>query len=168
MSLIYIQFFKLSVDNQKKLMDLHAQNVLSPQIQKEAHIEHVIDNRISEERERKVREEQTKQQWKDQNLHSVSNANKDKIEYHDYVKNLEKQGKQIQVQESLKQSMDYQDFLSSTKNVRKENQKHYKEFLDRQTVEQEERERMNKMTKHEKKMNVGDLHVIIKDVLLFY
>lgn len=58
--------------------------------------------------------------------------------------------------------MEYQDFLSATKNARKENQKSYKDFLDRQKNEVEERELMNKMTKHEKKLNFGDLQVIIE------
>ncbi len=38
-----------------------------------------------------------------------------------------------------------------------EQQKTYKEFLDRQQQEHLEKERLNKMTKHEKKLNFGDL-----------
>ena len=55
--------------------------------------------------------------------------------------------------------MEHQDFLRNMKNQKLDQQKVYKEFLDRQQQEQLERERLNRMTKQEKKLNFGDLQV---------
>jgi len=89
--------------------------------------------------------------------HQVGNINKDFIGYKEYVKNAEKAEKHVKVQESLKQSIEYQDFLKTVKNDKQEKQKAYKEFLDKQTTGLAERELVNKMTKQEKKINFGDL-----------
>lgn len=53
----YRNFFKLSNENQKKLIDLHAQNVLSPQIQKDQQFTEIVDRRIDQERERQMQDE---------------------------------------------------------------------------------------------------------------
>ena len=44
---------------------------------------------------------------------------------------------------------------------KQEKQKTYKEFLDKQTMNQAERDLINKMTREEKKLNFNDLQVDI-------
>lgn len=153
----YRNFFKLSNENQKKLIDLHAQNVLSPQIQKDQQFTEIVDKRINEERERQMQDEFHRRKVREDKNFDVSYANKDKMGQNEYYKNLEKMDKQMQVQESLRQSLEYQGFLKTQKDQKAEQQRVYKEFLDRQQQEHNERERLNKMTKHEKKINFGDL-----------
>lgn len=62
--------------------------------------------------------------------------------------------------------MEYQDFLRQTKDLKLEQQRQYKEFLDRQAENKAERDLINRMTKDEKKLNFGDLQVNLKSIFL--
>jgi len=111
----YRNFFKLSVENQKKFMDLHSQNVLSSQIHKEMQLDQIVDRRVNDERERVRQNEVDRIRNREDKTHEVGHSNKEKMDYQDYLKKLEKMDKQVKVQESLKQSMDYQEFLRGNK-----------------------------------------------------
>ena len=47
-------------------MDLHAQNVLSPQIEKQKQLDSIVDKRINEERERQMQEELRRKKIKEE------------------------------------------------------------------------------------------------------
>jgi len=60
------QFFKLSAENQKKLIDLHAQNVLMPHLQKEQQFSDVVEKRIENERQRQLMDELNRRRWREE------------------------------------------------------------------------------------------------------
>jgi hypothetical protein len=94
---------------------------------------------------------------------------KEQMSYHDQLKEYQKLEKKQQQEERLRQvdirfslvfifqAAEYQAYQQFLKEQKKEYQRSYKEFLDKQAADHEERMRMNRMTKEEKKLNFYDL-----------
>lgn len=53
-------------------MDIHAQNVLAPQIEKEQQFENIVDKRVNEERQRQLMDELNRKQWREEVTKSFS------------------------------------------------------------------------------------------------
>jgi len=150
----YKNFFKLSLENQKNLMDLHARNVLIPHIEKEKGIDQIVEKRIDEVREKDLMDEVSRRRAREGKTHDVGFANRDQRDYKEYVKNMEKVEKSATIPARLRQQQEYEEFLKGNKNQKLEQQKIYKEFLDKQAAGQAERELINKMTREEKKIEL--------------
>jgi hypothetical protein len=153
----YKNFFKVTAENQKVLSDYHAQNVLSPTIKKNSELNEFIDKGVSYENERKLQDEMTRLKWKFDKNQEVGQTIKEQMSYHDYLKEAAKTDKQERIQESFKQSMNYATYEQIVKEQKKEQQRSYKDFLDKQAHDADERARINGMTKNEKKLNFYDL-----------
>lgn len=153
----YKNFFKITAENQKVLQDLHAQQVLSPQIKKEHQIEDIITKNVDIENQRKAKLEYDRIKNRVDKSLEMSMVNRDKISKNQDIKEQEKIEKQTRAQDSLKQLLDYHAYQQAMKDQKREFQKNYKTFLDMQSQDHDVRVRNNRMTKDEKKLNFHDL-----------
>jgi hypothetical protein len=153
----YRNFYKMTAENQKSLEDIHRKVVLSPEMEKQKARDDMVQRGIEEVNQRNIDKELAKKRLRDELSADMQGALASQVTYKDYLAEMEKLQKKYGKEEVLKQLMDYQTFLVYQRGKKQQNQNLYKDMLDKQTQENEEKWKLNKMTKEEKKLNFDDL-----------
>lgn len=154
----YRAYFKQIAEKQRQFQHLHEEKVLSPEQKRTHTLDEIIAKNEADYQKRLEADEHNRLQKRAsdnvvlaQTLQQQINAKKD-------VRTLEQIEHDRKVQESIRKSAEYVEYLNASKAYKQENQRWYKQLLDRQQHEKDEIvTNGHTMTKKEKKINVDPL-----------
>ena len=155
----YRQFYNDILAMQASKEEKHKELVMSPELQKQIHMDQIIEKNIEEKCSKDQEELDQKVRVFKENLTDTALSNRSKYLSKENTELLKKKmEKRLQDEQRMKELDDYNEFITTEKDRKKAIQLQYKQVLELQALEQKKMKSISmSMSPLEKKINYPDL-----------
>lgn len=117
----YRNFYKLASENQNNLHQLHYQNVMKPLLERQQHLEGIVQKNVDLNTKKRAEDELNRISIRQRQLGAMRDKNLGLITEHQYQQELQKIEKDQKVKDRLQDLQNYNQYLEFKKKERMEN-----------------------------------------------